>query len=496
MSKQKFTALALAALLLAGCGGDSSLKRERDALKADLAETEKTLDETQADLKETKEELEETQADLEKAPTDADVASARQDAESQRDEAQKQRDAALEAQAEAEEEQERLEEAVGETTAQINRARARAARTGLAVTDELTDPTVTPKYNGIASVVTSPSVTFETKQGSRSGRWHVSKLSNTASDFRDDLVVYTDLGPPTRKPITEVHSIRFTVAEGSNTVEDAITDADRLLIKSSSFPTVVQGTGNGKVFPLTRSSTPDDPNGANDLTARIRGSFQGASGHFHCTSTSADGCAIRYDGTGYIPTGTWTFTTSKSSTVLVDDESYLYFGAWEREARSPDALTYSAFSGGMHPATGTGFTGLTGSATYTGPAIGHYAIQQEFGEVSSSGAFTASARIEADFGAVDANGSISGRITKFSNDDSWSLTLNRIMLDDGPGVFSNGTVNWRVGDDVATAGGSWSGGFFSDDTYVAQEPEGVSGEFQAVYGEIGAIRGAFGARKQ
>ena len=105
------------------------------------------------------------------------------------------------------------------------------------------------------------------------------------------------------------------------------------------------------------------------------------------------------------------------ATFDIDDESYMYFGWWQRENRSTDALTFSAFSGGMHPATGNDFNGLEGSATYSGPAIGHYAVQQELGNVSSSDSLTATVELDAQFGSDTAGGMISGEIDDVSNDD-------------------------------------------------------------------------------
>lgn len=85
-------------------------------------------------------------------------------------------------------------------------------------------------------------------------------------------------------------------------------------------------------------------------------------------------------------------------------------------------------------------------------------------------------------------------MTTVSNDDSWSLTLNQVSI--AGGTIAGGIVTWTIGDYVAPAGGSWSGGFFSDKDFAGQEPEAVAGEFQAIYTDIGAIRGAFGARKK
>ena len=60
MNKQKFTAtaLALGALLLAGCGGsDDSVSDERDALEVELTDTQKALEKARADAKKALEKL-------------------------------------------------------------------------------------------------------------------------------------------------------------------------------------------------------------------------------------------------------------------------------------------------------------------------------------------------------------------------------------------------------------------------------------------------------
>ena len=66
----------------------------------------------------------------------------------------------------------------------------------------------------------------------------------------------------------------------------------------------------------------------------------------------------------------------------------------------------------------------TGSATYQGPAAGRYAVYEPDTGDSGIGSFTASATLQADFDATP-NNTVSGMITGFSNDPSWSLALKQ-----------------------------------------------------------------------
>ena len=92
---------------------------------------------------------------------------------------------------------------------------------------------------------------------------------------------------------------------------------------------------------------------------------------------------------------------------------------------------------------------------------------------------------------------LSGTVTNFSNDSSWSLTLNEAGNETGANVAEsdNATVTWEIGDATSRQTGSWTAEFFSESPYAGQTPDGVAGTFNAQFDLVGRLIGAFGARK-
>ena len=112
----------------------------------------------------------------------------------------------------------------------------------------------------------------------------------------------------------------------------------------------------------------------------------------------------------------WTFRpSSASSTVWLDDEHYLYFGWWQETPDEADGVyDFHLIAGvGENSRWGAGdpaYSLKTGSAVYTGPAVGKYARTigahdeiDHAGELrreAVAGIFTADARLEANFGTT------------------------------------------------------------------------------------------------
>ena len=187
--------------------------------------------------------------------------------------------------------------------------------------------------------------------------------------------------------------------DSTNLLAITITNTHSKLITSSRFPS----SGRTATIPLTIDST-DDETDNDDMTAKLRGSFDGASGTFQC---SGGPCTVRNTGGGYVLTGgTWTFRTSKSSTVTSPTwSSCTLVGGVKRRITQGGAFTYGTFQRRRRKrnlVAGSGFTSLEGSATYEGPAIGQYAIYQPLGTQSNHGAFKATARFTANFDHGDA----------------------------------------------------------------------------------------------
>ncbi len=411
---------------------------------------------------------------------------------------QDQLDAAEERARQAEAAKQQAEMEAEEARQAANRAEARPAFAGLDAAAVGTITSVTPKYRARATVVTNPAVTFASSSLSSSGSWSVTTFSNAGSANEDDLVVYTDMGAPTSVLITEhsTYSSTFAAVADTNNIRATLTGNGNP-IASSRFP----GGGRSTTYEHTVDSDPDtdgtdgDGNTRNDYdTTRFSGTFGGASGTFECTGT----CTVQHQGGNVynLSSGTWTFTTGKTARVAVDDDSHMYFGWWKREQIVGGSLSFATFSNGTHEVDDIPDT-LTGTATYTGPAVGQYAIYQPAGGESSAGSFTASAALTANFGAADAEGTLSGQVTNFSNDADWSLTLMSQDIDGGgvarPGdPVANPSVSWTIGTHTET-GGAWDAQFFSDVDGSTSIPQGVAGTFDAQFGQVGRLVGAFGA---
>ena len=198
----------------------------------------------------------------------------------------------------------------------------------------------------------------------------------------------------------------------------------------------------------------------------------------------------------------------------------MYFGWWRRQQGSNETFSYVPFAG-IAPDTMEGdgdnlsfratndvpnFTLLTGSAAYRGPAAGQYAISQALGGQSGTGAFTARAEFTANFGTGTEVGTLEGTVTNFSNDSSWSLTLNEATMTRGEVASTSDAVDWTIGGNTSDWQGNWDAQLFSESDYAGQVPNGVVGTFTAIYDAdpgpdnvnediVGAIIGAFGATK-
>ena len=111
---------------------------------------------------------------------------------------------------------------------------------------------------------------------------------------------------------------------------------------------------------------------------------------------------------------------------------------------------------------------LTGSATFRGGAVGMYVTQGQIGGQNAKiGTFTATATLQADFGAADAPGTLSGRITDFHEDGSpltgWRVTLGSTA--DVGAVSPIPASGEIVGSTVANIGGLSVGGSWGADFY-------------------------------
>ena len=500
MQSRFWMAVLLGFVLVAAsaCGsssGDSArvtdLEEQLEAEQEARQEAEREAAEAEAERQAAEEEA--RQAEREAAEAEAE----RQAAEEAEQEAEAQRQA-------AEAERQRLQEERDQAAQAASQALAKAAFDGLggrADDGTRTDPgdvSVTPRYARTAMVTTTPAVQFESTRSSSSGRWSVTTLSNDGSTHIDDLVVYSDIGAPTQVLFTEhaTYSSLFSAVTNTNNIRSSALSGNTHPIASSRFP----GGGRSTTFEHTIDSDLDndadsDGNAANDYdTTRFGGTFAGASGTFECTGT----CTVAHQGGSVyaLSSGSWTFTTSQNARAPVADPSYMYFGLWTRQQKSDESLSFEMFSNGMHLADSIA-AALTGTATYTGAAVGRYAIYQPLGTQSTQGSFTARAVLTADFGDASAEGTLSGQLTNFSNASDWSVTLKSTAISSGavgtgPGNANGGDVSWTIAGNTED-GGKWDAQLFTDVDGFTGYPEGVAGTFDAKFDDVGRMIGAFGA---
>ena len=238
----------------------------------------------------------------------------------------------------------------------------------------------------------------------------------------------------------------------------------------------------------------------------IPGTLQGAPGTFRCAGTASDGsCTVDISGpNNYVfANGTgveWQFIpTSATSKVIIPDGEYMWFGWWMREPfeTAPNSTTavfdFAANYGGEGPVNNV--TGATGTATYEGAAIGHYAIydiEAAEDDRSRAGRFEAKATLSANF---DAN-TLSGSITEFDTEPTWSVTLKSQGINSGAVAAAADSVSWSIRG-LPRDGGQWEAQFYSNFESPAPtaQPTGVAGRFTAQYESHRRIVGAFGAER-
>ena len=455
-------ALMMAAgIALAACsGGESGLNEDEEAtlqLELELAEARAAAAE-----------------DAKKKAEDDKEAAKRllQAAETRRQQEEQRRRDAETAREQAEEEAEAARQ-------QVTRGDARLVLEGLE--DEIapdaggtTGVTVEPRHNATARITAiDPATTFvNPTTGSLLG-WRKTAFAKNERPNIDRLEVYSNVEAPTSLPfrdsdyndgiandddiadLTVVAPFESTegtrptvvidqqgtvvgwldIEPGSaNAREDAASSA---FPRSSGLPMTYTLIDQGQYTTVDRddNSVPPEYRGPirNPMVDPQRYEFErsgtlgGASGTYRCASDTLETCSVQNTGNTLVFVGPWTFRpSSASSRVRIADEAYMYFGWWSRHATETPAWSFHTFHGG-HPVGN--IDGVTGSATYRGPAAGYYAIYEPNSAGSEYGDFTATASLTADF----TNDWVQGTIDQFSGHPNWSLTLERLTINDGAG---------------------------------------------------------------
>ncbi|MYD95053.1 MAG: hypothetical protein F4Y02_15500 [Chloroflexi bacterium] len=423
------------------------------------------------------------------------------------------------------------------------------------------DPTVTPRHRDSALVTTAPSVTFSSITTGRLGNWDRTSFSHRGGTFFDRIDVYSDAEAPDHVPFRDSvyndgtaanevpHTSDLTLAGryGGGTAPSAVVDTEGDVVGSLSLSG--DTVSNVVVSPFPRSGDPaksftrtdrgqydaarrNDPAYTDDdqhitnsqlptthadyqppptyrnmeryplrYTYEQSGSLAGASGTFTCASdTATDSCSVTNQNNHFLFTGAWFFTPSTSARVRVDDDQFMYFGWWARQTNNDGTWDFRTFYGPGTAGNRSGdVTALSGSATYSGPAVGQFSFYQPLTAQSEYGEFSATATLRVNFD----NNMVDGTIDQFDNHPDWTLTLNHSALTatDGTVAGTADSVSWQIDGEAVAApdSGTWEAALFSN-LPAAQRagtvPTGIAGSFEAAYHNVGAIIGAFGAHKQ
>ena len=168
--------------------------------------------------------------------------------------------------------------------------------------------------------------------------------------------------------------------------------------------------------------------------------------------------------------------------------SYSYFGYWLAKGSNLKVIANRPFYGWG------GSTGLvdlstlsTGTATYTGDAVGMVDIRRGTGQ---SGHFDADITLTANF----ATDKIKGTIDNFSGlvgASGWSIELKETDFNVN-GVITDAQTIWTIDGVAGSSNGSWEGQMLGTS---GSHPQDIVGGFYAEHTD-GYISGAFGVEKQ
>lgn len=493
---------AFSLLFLSACGGgnDGLSKAQEEALQAEVAAAEEAR----------------RQAELEKARAEAAAAEARR----QREAAEQRRQQEEQARQTAEEERDEIQEQL--TEAEQAELRARASSFGA----QLDAPEMAPadvEWTRGSSLTFRPQGVVMTPGSSAPsipGSWRSASFTGqtgTATALVNETVyLYTNIQAPSSRAFWKVHNVE---------------------VAATAFGTLEADTVNDPTPTAAAQYITDPADSTMASGVRVSGTYDGVSGTFTCTvsgtctgeRTNVNNNQLDLTGLVGAPNngvrsfvgGDWSFKPGsitarvKAEDQADEDDAYLYFGIW---SSIPDNITgtynfrYVAGGGAESGTDLANFNALTGSATFSGGAVGRYVTQgQVGGQNAKIGTFTATATLNADFGDGTTAGTLSGSITDFQEGGSplsgWRVTLGSTG---NIGVASTIADAAASGDTVAnigglSVGGSWGANFHGSDnevladrdkypatTYPVVDLAGVTGWFDAT-GPDASLAGAFAA---
>lgn len=472
-------------------------------------EAEKEASDAAAAAEKAAKAAEDAQKAADKAKADAEAEADKVAAERQRaDEAEKKQEAAEEQAQQAKEEADRR---IAEAEKQAD-ANARAS----ALITELTGGVLASTASAMGVThMPGESLTFRRPSAlpakgsapSVPGNWRSASYSGPRGSVGTDTVyLYTNIQAPSSKAFWKVHGESVPDLTGAAA---GFTGAPRVTV--SGF-----GTQARELYPATGGVLDGSTTNSGTQGRSIGGTYDGYSGTFKCDQT----CDIAADGDGALTFhGDWTFTASltakRNSRQAEQDTEFLYFGIWAYEPTDPASTHEFSWAAGGDETDITNFGSLTGEATFTGGAIGKYALAKATGRgarAARTGTFTATANFTAVFGGTP---TLSGRITDFKEGGSslgsdWNIFLgssaSAAATLGAAGATGTLEAHGEIDGDPTTSGGTWAARLHGSDNatltdrtkypasrYPVADVAGVSGWFRAAAGADAAIAGAFGA---
>ena len=245
---------------------------------------------------------------------------------------------------------------------------------------------------------------------------------------------------------------------------------------------------------------------------RYSGSYDGVAGTFICP-TGPTACKAEPTETLQVfkLNNAWRFEvgSNKNQRISVPpDEDYASYGWWIYKHPGQDwtASAFHDYRGDSPSVSGFTFTGVTGTATYTGGATGWYALSSNTGGTNDSGNFTAKVNITANFGSATDPATIDGIINTFKGADGqsrdWTVQLQEITGVDNVSFPSSpsptGNTVWTINNGVGdcTNKCQWSGSFHEPSVDTPDEaPSILTGNFYTEFGTEGKMVGSFGTKK-
>ena len=304
-----------------------------------------------------------------------------------------------------------------------------------------------------------------------------------------------------------------TTADGPDGDGDLTNDFTALSVVTANFAQIkasgFSSSGAGTLSYAFDDGTTDDM----DEAFETAGTYNGAPGTYRCNDTSA--CSVTYDAMGKISgvSGAWVFTPDADAMSPQPDYDYLHYGFWlKRTADSEGVTTYNeveTFAGSSIAASGS-IASVTGTASYTGGAVGVY-VRNVFAsdgtiDKATSGHFKADASLMAYFGggdvAANKHNTIVGTINNFvlsgGEANEWSVALqsDSDLTTDGIQGSDTGTNSGTAKGGVEGMDGSFTATFHGPVAAVdgvVPKPHTVVGEFNSTFSD-GSVAGGFGAR--